>query len=378
MVRCLLGEHKRQKKVAMQAWAREDSCVVKDAFSAWQVHKWRKITEWGIHRVRHINPNSQMHTHTHTYIHWQLCIMLQSPEVLNSGLGWDCMYLRPSVILSWPETHSLWFAFCSINSFVAKTAVWAVRRWGATEWPFLPSHLCSSLPFYFYKNKHTNTSSDKCFSPSNCVIKAEKQAKKKTNTKLLHSSFGGSCGGCRDCFRPFQAVVLSYKWKQNNSVGASWVSGGSRTSYLESWFHIKPTSLPSLTPLAMYLPSSHPFSLLIQPTSLHITALSVLLLQLFSHSHSTSVILFGCLSPTLFLIFQSFSLTVWLTVCQQYIHLCTSHYAKGDDCPLCLSLPLSVHFLYISSFLSLCLPPFVCLRCSTYASQQSRFPYLRL
>lgn len=117
-------------------------------------------------------------------------------------------------------------------------------------------------------------SSDKLLLQPKYVIKAEKMRRKERHwaaaTWVSASEIIQRTG---NSFRSFQAVVLSYKWKHNNSVGASWATGGSRTSNFESQFHMKPTLLPSLSPLAVYLPPSNPFSLQIQPTSLHVTAL---------------------------------------------------------------------------------------------------------
>lgn len=171
--------------------------------------------------------------------------------------------------------------------------------------------------------------------------------------------------GLWDCFRSFQAVVLSHTWKQKNRVRASRASGGSRTSYFESRFHTKPTPLPSLTPLAVYLPSSHdPFSVWIQPTSLHVTLLRAVLRSFPSHfGYIFFLSRFCCFLP------------LYLT---DTFHITIEEKEKKmkqlPSLPLFSSFSQSIFFTFPAPFLSL----FVYLLCSTYASQQSRFPFLRL
>lgn len=131
--------------------------------------------------------------------------------------------------------------------------------------------------------------------------------------------------------------------------------------HTESGFHIKPTPLSSLTLRAAYLPSSHPFSLQIQPTSLHVTLLRAVLRPFTGHfDYSFPPVSIPQFPPLL----------EW--------HILNQHWEKQqkNNYPLYLFASFSQSILFTFPVPFLCLS--VRLLCSTYAPQQSRFPFLRL
>lgn len=142
-------------------------------------------------------------------------------------------------------------------------------------------------------------------------------------------------------------------------MGASRASGGSRTPYFESWFHIKPTlqlnssscvpaSQPSISsPDPTHLPACH-------------TAQSSALRLLPSH-----------LLASIPAAFFPFSLI-------DAFHIATEGERCKKKATAALVTPLSSPFFFTFPAPSLCLSFTVCLLCSTYASQQSGFPFLRL